>query len=160
MTALALTALVTACSGGDDATGDDADATTTVVRSTAEDAPLAVGQCGDVPRIRVGRALDPAAVEDVPCGDPHDVEVAAVLDHPAGPESDFPGEDAVDGYAADQCQRRFADYVGIDYQASVLDIAYVAPGEGGWDDGDRRIACVLYHSDFAPLTGSVRGTAL
>jgi hypothetical protein len=85
------------------------------------------------------------------------VEVAAVFDHPLDAGADFPGVSAVDGYATDECVRRFEEYVGIAYEASTLDIAYVAPGEDGWEDGDRRIACVLYHIDFAPLTGSVRG---
>jgi hypothetical protein len=149
-----------ACSGGGDGeAGDDGETTTTtVVRSTAEEVPLRVGQCGDVPRIRVGGALDPARIDTVPCEQPHDVEVGAVFDHPAGPDLDFPGEDSVDAFATDQCILRFEEYVGAAYEASVLDIAFVAPGEEGWEDGDRRIACVLYHLDFAPLTGSVRGT--
>jgi hypothetical protein len=148
----------TACTGGDDAGGEAT--TTTVVRSTAQDAPLEVGQCGDVPRIRVGGPLDPARVADVPCAQPHDVEVAAVFDHPAADDAGFPGEAAVDGYATDECLRRFEAYVGTPYQASTLDVAIVAPGEDGWEDGDRRIACVLYHIDFAPLTGSTRGAGI
>jgi hypothetical protein len=147
-----------ACTGGDDSGGEAT--TTTVVRSTAEDAPLGVGQCGDVPTIRVGGPLDPARVAEVPCDQPHDVEVAAVLEHPADLDAAFPGQAAVDGYATDQCLRRFEDYVGTPYQASSLDVAIVAPGEGGWEDGDRRIACVLYHIDFAPLTGSARGAGI
>ena len=154
--------LLVACSSGDDeATGDsDAATTTTVLRSTAEDVPLDVGQCGDVPSIDVGGPLDPAAIDDVDCAQPHDVEVAAVFDHPAGASADFPGVDAVDGYATDQCLTRFEEYVGAPYESSALDVAFVAPGEDGWDAGDRRIACVLYHVNFEPLTGSVRGTGL
>lgn len=152
------------CSGGGDGDagrdGEGPTTSTTVVRSTAAEVPLDVGQCGDVPRIRVGGPLDPASIRTVPCQQPHDVEVGAVFDHPAGPGLDFPGEAAVDGFATDRCIERFAEYVGAAYEASSLDIAYVAPGEDGWDAGDRRIACVLYHLDFAPLTGSVRGTGM
>lgn len=151
--------LVGACTGGGDDAGGDT-TTTSVARTPAEVAPLEVGQCGDVPGIRVGGALDPAAVDQVPCEQPHDVEVADVFDHPAVPGADFPGEAAVDGYATDQCLQRFEDYVGAAYETSALDVTFVAPGEEGWDDGDRRIACVLYHVDFAPLTGSVRGTGV
>jgi hypothetical protein len=111
-----------------------------------------------VPSIDVGGPVDPAAIEERTCTEPHDVEVAAVFDHPAGPDAEFPGTDAVDGYATDQCLLRFEDYVGTPYEASSLDVAFVAPGEDGWDAGDRRIACVLYHVDFAPLTGPVRGS--
>lgn len=151
-------ALLAACTGDDD---DGAATTSTAVeRSTAEDVPLEAGQCGDVPRLRVGGPIDPAAIDEVSCTQPHDVEVAAVFEHPAGPDLDFPGEAAVDGYATDQCLLRFEAYVGAAYEASSLDVAFVAPGEDGWDDGDRRIACVLYHADFAPLAGSVRETGL
>ena len=155
--------LVAGCSSGDDGDGDGAADTTTtteVVRSTAEEVPLEVGQCGDVPRIRVGGAVDPARIATVPCDQPHDVEIGAVFDHPSGPGADFPGEVSVDGFATGECIARFEAYVGAAYEASTLDIAYVAPGEDGWEDGDRRIACVLYHLDFAPLTGSVRGTGI
>lgn len=80
-----------------------------------------------------------------------------MFDHPAAARADFPGEAAVDGYATDECLRRFEEYVGVAYEASALDVVFVAPGEDGWEDGDRRVACVVYHTDFAPLTGSVRG---
>jgi hypothetical protein len=154
---LAALVVLAACSGDDDDAGTST-TRTTVVRSTGEEAPLEVGDCGDVPRVRVGGPLDPASVDIVPCTRPHDVEVAAVFDHPLGGDSEFPGEAAVDGFATDECLQRFEEYVGIAYEDSTLDVAYVAPGEDGWDDGDRRIACVLYHVDFEPLTGSVRGT--
>jgi hypothetical protein len=131
-----------------------------VARSTADEAPLDVGECGEVPTIRVGIAIDPATIDAVACEQPHDVEVAVVLEHPAAPGADFPGTDAVDGYATDQCLLRFEEYVGAPYATSSLDVAFVAPGEDGWDDGDRRIACVLYPADFGPLTGSVRGTGI
>ena len=104
--------------------------------------------------------MDPAAIEERPCTGPHDVEVAAVFEHPAGPGAGFPGGDAVDGYATDQCLLRFEAYVGVPYESSSLDVAFVAPGEEGWDAGDRRIACVLYHVDFVPLTAPVRGSGL
>lgn len=151
--------LAVGCTGGDDAAGgNEATTTTEVRRSTADDVPLRVGQCGHVPRIRVGGPVDPAAIDIVPCDEPHDVEVVLVADHPAGPSIDFPGETAVDDYAVDRCTTEFEAYVGVPYEASVLDVAYVAPGEDGWDGGDRRIACVVYHLDLEPLTGSVRGS--
>ncbi len=161
LTAAALL-LAGACASGDDGSAGDGDATdgsttTVVVRSTAEEAPLEVGQCGDVERIRVGEAIDPASIVTVPCADPHDVEVGAVFDHPSDLDADFPGPSSVDAYATDQCLLRFEEYVGRPYEASSLDVVFVAPDEDGWEDGDRRIACVLYHIDFAPLTGSVRG---
>lgn len=143
--------------GGGGGEGEAGTTTTTVVRSTAAEAPLEVGQCGDVPRIGVGGPVDPATFDERPCDEPHGLEVAAVFDHPAAAGAGFPGEAAVDGHAVDDCLRRFEAYVGAAYEASSLDVIFVAPGEAGWRRGDRRIACLVYDSDFAPLSGSVRG---
>jgi hypothetical protein len=156
--AVVLAVCVAACSDG----GDDPSSatTTTVVRTPEADAPLAVGDCGDVPAVTVGGALDPATLTPVACDAPHDVEIGAVFDFPAGDDLDFPGRRAVDGYANEQCLARFEPYVGAPYEASSLDYYIVAPDEDGWDDGDRRMACVLYQVDFAPLTGSVADSGL
>ena len=148
------------CSGGGGDEGADEATTTTIERATAEEAPVDVGDCGVVPRLRVGGVLDPASIDVVDCTVPHDVEVSAVFDYPAGPELDFPGTVAVDGYATDQCLERFEDYVGAPYETSSLDTIIIAPDEDGWDDGDRRIACVLYHVDFQDLTASVAGSGM
>jgi hypothetical protein len=152
-------ALAVGCSGGGDGGGGEAATTSTTVRRTpAVEVGLRVGQCGDVPGVPVGSALDPATLTDVDCALPHDVEVAAVFDFPAGPDIDFPGAAAVDGYAFEQCIERFEPYVGRAYEASTLDFVIVAPDEDGWDDGDRRLACVLYDIDFGQLTGWVSGS--
>jgi hypothetical protein len=147
---------------GDDGDGDDGDGseatTTTVLRSTAEEAPVSPGDCGNVPRLQVGGALDPATIELVPCDEPHLMEIGAVFDYPLGPDADFPGVISVDGYATAQCLERFDAYVGAPYAESELDVLIIAPDEDGWDDGDRRIACVLYHTNFEELTGSVAST--
>jgi hypothetical protein len=148
------------CSGGG-ASEDSASTTSTTgpaQRATAAEVPLAVGQCGDLDRIRAGVAVDPAALRLLPCDQPHLVEVGAVFDYPAGSAVGFPGSEAVDSYATDECVQRFAPYVGAPYGTSTFDVAIVAPDGGGWSDGDRRIACLLYQADFAPVTGSVAGT--
>ena len=135
-------------------------ATTTIERATAEEAPVAVGECGDVPRLRVGGALDPATITEVDCAVAHDVEIGAVFDYPAGADLEFPGAVSVDGYATDQCIQRFEAYVGSSYESSMLDVLIIAPDEDGWAEGDRRIACVLYHIDFQDLTGTVAGSGV
>ena len=161
--ALAWAAVLVVGLGGLAGCGDDGDdepeaTTTTVLRSTAEEAPVSTGDCGNVPRIQVGGALDPATIELVGCDEPHLMEVGAVFDYPLGADADFPGAISVDGYATAQCLERFEAYVGAPYASSELDVLIVAPDEDGWGDGDRRIACVLYHVDFQQLTGTVRGT--
>lgn len=122
--------------------------------------PLAVGQCGDVATVTVGAALDPAAITTVACDQVHTVEVIAVFEYPAGSDLGYPGAASVDRYASDECIARFDAYVGRPYVESALDVAFASPSEDGWDDGDRRLACVAYHADFAPLTGSVAGSGL
>jgi hypothetical protein len=156
---VAIAAVVVACSGGDDdADGPASSTTTTFVRATAVQVPLEDGECGNVPRIDVGGPVDPASIDIVECDVEHDVEIAAVFDHPAALDARFPGTAAVDAYATDECLQRFEAYVGTPYEASSLDVAFVAPDAGGWEAGDRRVACVLYDTDFAPLTGSVRAS--
>jgi hypothetical protein len=160
----AFVVVVAACSA--DGPADDDGATTTagptatIGRATAAEVPLIEGQCGDVPRIVPGEAVDPATITLGDCQLPHGVEVAAVFEFPASPAIDFPGAAAVDGYATDQCLDRFDDYVGTAYLASRFDVTIVAPGAGGWQAGDRRIACLLYDADFAILTGPARGSGL
>ena len=157
-TALVVVAFLAACGGGDDAPDDGAGPTTTIERATADEAPVTVGECGDVPGLEVGGALDPASIQPVDCGVPHDIEIGAVFDYPAGADLDFPGTVSVDGYATDQCIERFEPYVGAPYASSELDVLIIAPDADGWAQGDRRIACVLYHVDFQELTGPVAGS--
>jgi hypothetical protein len=150
--------LAAGCGGGGDAAPSGDEPTTTVERATAEEAPVAVGECGDVPGLEVGGALDPATIVPVDCALAHDIEIGAVFDYPAGADLDFPGTVSVDGYATDQCIERFEPYVGAPYASSQLDVLIIAPDEEGWSAGDRRIACVLYHVDFQQLTGPVAGS--
>ena len=157
-----------ACTGG----GDDGAATTTTdgvavtpatapeQRATEAEVPVPEGGCYDLDGLGAGIAVDPAALRPVACEGPHTVEVAAVLDHPLEPGSRFPGGEVVDGFATEACLERFEAYVGTAYEASRLDVAIVAPDEAGWVAGDRRIACLLYDTDFVPLPGPVRGSAL
>lgn len=154
---VAVAVAVAGCSGGND--GAATSTTGPAQRATAIEVPLQVGQCGDVDRVRAGVAIDPAGIRTVACDQPHLVEVAAVFDYPAGPEIGYPGRSAVDSYATDECVQRFEPYVGATYEVSTFDIVIVAPDDNGWSDGDRRIACVLYQVDFAPITGTAAGSA-
>jgi hypothetical protein len=155
--------VVVACTGGEPEGGPDTGAggpITTIGRATAAEVPLDVGQCGVVAVVRAGVAIDPAAIAFVGCEQPHDLEVAVVFEYPASPAIPFPGTTVVDAYATDQCIDRFEDYVGVAYEASRLDVTIVAPGSAGWEAGDRRVACLVYDSDFARLTATVRNSGL
>ena len=155
-----------ACSGGDDDSSDAAspDGTTTtapVERSTAEEAPLAVGQCGDVPRSARRRRPRP--------GDGSDRRLRAAPRRRGGRRVRLPARAPARDFPGDRGRRRLRDRRSASSASRPTSASptsarpstslIVAPDEDGWDDGDRRIACVLYHIDFADLVGSVAGTA-
>lgn len=118
---------------------------------------LEVGQCFDTTTFVAGQSIDPADVTVVPCADPHQHEVYAVLAHPAGKGQPYPGETTLDQYADDRCVAAFEAYVGFPYDRSSLDFATVHPNAASWAKGDRQVACTLHDADLALLTGSVKG---
>ncbi len=109
----------------------------------------AVGQCMDFPE-------DAVAPTEVPCGEPHTGEIVGVHDMT---DARFPGDDAAYAAAEEFCLQAFADYVGIDFMDSELDMLYLYPTETSWDVGDRQIACWAEPIDGTPLTESVAGAA-
>ncbi len=92
-----------------------------------------------------GRERTVERVTAVPCDQAHDNEVFAVFDHPAGRDAAFPGEEAVNKVAQDECLERFEAYVGRPYAGSDLQVAVIAPGERSWkEEDDRTLACIVY----------------
>jgi hypothetical protein len=119
-----------------------------------------VGDCFNDPPDLISSA--DALIESfvaVPCSEPHDNEVYALVDHPAGDDQPFPGIDALDEYGAGVCFSAFRPYVGRSYESSELDFFSFTPSEEGWERiDDREIICALYEVNLARLTGSMRGT--
>ncbi|MBA3308147.1 MAG: septum formation family protein [Chloroflexi bacterium] len=60
-------------------------------------------------------------------------------------------------FAQEGCLKRFERFVGISYERSQLEVTYLSPTAVSWQDGDRRVQCVLHSGDGEPLTGSMRG---
>lgn len=108
---------------------------------------LRVGDClDDVPDDEEFRSL-PA----VPCADPHEGEVYAVFDLPAG---GFPGVTEVADLAEAGCNDR-ADVLPPAVVSDVtLGLFTITPSEESWDTGDREVSCLVL-SRAAPRTGSV-----
>ena len=100
---------------------------------------------------------DVESVPTVACDQPHDNEVFAVLNYPAGGDEPYPGDSAMQSYADTECKGPFQDYVGLDYDSSVFYVFPITPSEGSWGQGDREIICALYEQG-EKLTGSARGT--
>ena len=117
---------------------------------------LQTGECFHSSAGTAGRTVQLKDVSPVPCADPHDGEVFAVVSHPAAGGVAYPGDEAVADFAAAECLQRFPVYTGASYDDSDLEVASVRPDHDSWaDKHDREVACVLYKKD-APLTGSRR----
>lgn len=114
---------------------------------------LQVGDC--VADSEVGEVND---VPVVPCDEPHDSEVFSVFDLPDG---EFPGDMVVDDAAEDGCTGEdFAEYVGIEYAGSELDVAFIKPSRDTWNNlEDREVICLAANLDGTQLEEPVAGAA-
>jgi hypothetical protein len=108
---------------------------------------LQVGDC-------LGKLADASSVTSVPavpCAQPHEGEVFAVFDLPAG---NYPGLAAVKSQVKKECVDRLSGYAPSAAQNSSLGISSLYPFERNWKAGDREVVCVAASSP--PATGSVR----
>jgi Domain of unknown function (DUF4190)/Septum formation len=110
---------------------------------------LKVGDC--VNNLRDSTSL--LSLPAVPCSQPHEGEVFAVFDLPAGP---YPGLDAVNEKVTDECTARLAAYspsAGVDGRFGLFS---VYPQRQNWNAGDREVSCLAQGLD-GTTTGSIRG---
>lgn len=113
---------------------------------------LAVGDCFD-------RSTETGEISDVPvvdCDEPHDSEVFHTFEVEG--DDEYPGGEALVAQAEEQCLPAFADYVGLDYADSTLDVFPITPTDGSWAEGDREVVCALYDLEQDELEGSMRGS--
>lgn len=111
---------------------------------------LQVGDCVNNLRDSTNLLSLPA----VPCAQPHEGEVFAVFDLPAGP---FPGADAVKKTVTSECSSRFAPYAphSTDPDPGLFS---VYPQQQNWDDNDRQVVCIATPGSGGTSTGSIRGS--
>lgn len=117
-----------------------------------------VRQAGSTtPGTCLDRADDSTGVARVvPCSEPHDGEVYAVVQLP---ESPWPGEGDLDDAAMDGCQDRYEPYLGRGYYSSDFDYGWFAPDAAEWAAGERRVVCVVLPMWPDDLPGrSVKGS--
>ncbi len=99
----------------------------------------------------------------VDCEQSHTYEAFFVFDHEAGPDEEYPGDDAMLTYADDACRPPFEEFVGMDYESSIWYITSVTPSAETWAEGDREIICTLDQQDSdgdaIEVTGTAEGTA-
>jgi Septum formation len=128
----------------------------TTTRAQAEDVGAFVIEDGDCINLPDGNLVE--SVKRVPCAQAHDAEVYSLFDL-AEAAAAYPGADAVNESAADGCVDRFADFVGVAYEYSVLDVFYLHPTEESWNQiDDREVVCLVTPMDGGQLTGTMRGS--
>jgi hypothetical protein len=133
-----------------------------VTNTTQRDAsgtPTAENDNADVFSIKVGDCLNDATASGtvttapiVPCSKPHDSEAYKSIKMKDGA---FPGKDAVKTQADEGCGAAFADFVGISFDDSNLQISYYFPTSDSWANGDREILCTVY-DDGIKTTGTLK----
>ena len=114
---------------------------------------LRVGDCFD---LKDPEAAEIDEVEAKPCTEGHQYELFHAASMPAG---EYPSDDAVDAFVDGECIPAFASYVGVEFETSVLQLAYVSPTSEAWDDGDRSVQCAVYDPNEAELTSTLKSSA-
>ncbi len=185
---LILLTLVTACGSGtglgtagtqDEEAADDSQvgATTTMVEvrtSQADDEiPDWVGEVVNLHDLESGACFNSYAwVKDdrqvaidtrVPCGGPHQHEIYLRTSHPARPGALWPGDQEMEAYARAKCYAAFADFVGIIFELSELELGYLTPSRTDFEHDRavfRGIHCFVHRSDGTDLVGTAAGSRL
>jgi len=133
----------------------DRDASGAIVAGGSIDAfNMRVGDCFDSANTAGDEVSD---LPGVPCSDPHDFETYAVFDVSL---DSYPSDEAMGDLAYESCLQRFDDFVGVDYESSVLEIITMYPTDQSWREDDREVVCALYDMNEEKLVGSTRGSAI
>jgi hypothetical protein len=64
----------------------------------------------------------------------------------------------VEAAAHAECEVAFAPYVGRSYDTSRLEIGFYTPVPEGWEQGDRRLICMVFDPEQEMATVSFRGS--
>ena len=99
----------------------------------------------------------------VPCGGPHQHEIYLRTAHPARPGAPWPGDREMEAYARAECYAAFADFVGIIFELSELQLGYLTPSRTDFEHDRavfRGIHCFVHRSDGTDLVGTAAGSRL
>ncbi len=140
------TLVLTACGG---AQRDDAG--TITEGGNVDVFSLSVGDC-----FSTDATDEVGDVAGVPCDEPHDSEVYALVDYDAGSDAEWPGQDAIDEFSDSACVAEFEEFIGLSYDESIYYISYLQPTEESWAQGDREVVC-LVGAQEGQVTGTLRG---
>ena len=140
-------------------TNADRDASGAIVDGGRVDAfSIRLGDCFDnTSSFASDEVGEISSLPGVPCSEPHDNEVFAIFDVDY---DSFPGDEPMAELAFDQCLAHFEDFVGLEYESSVLDIAAMYPSAASWAQDDREVICAVYDMNGEKRTGSAKDTAI
>lgn len=99
----------------------------------------------------------------VPCGGPHQHEIYLRTAHPARPGAPWPGDREMEAYARAECYAAFADFVGIIFELSELELGYLTPSRTDFEHDRavfRGIHCFVHRPDGTDLVGTAAGSRL
>ena len=141
--------LLTACGGA----SDPRDETGAIVESGSLGAlSLRVGDCFD-DSLQVAGEFESLNV--LPCSEPHDNEIYAAIDYPAGDDDTYPGQLVLREFAVETCLDAFEPYVGSSYESSRFEYGWFTPTPESWDvAGDHEVLCFLWHVERLKLVAS------
>ncbi|MDP2291167.1 MAG: DUF4190 domain-containing protein [Actinomycetota bacterium] len=94
-------------------------------------------------------------LDTVDCAVPHEAQVIAMGNLNPGSEP-FPGDNEVAVLVEERCLEAFAEFVGMEYSQSVLEVFYVQPNELGWKIVDGEYTCMVYEPGKS-VTGTLAG---
>lgn len=116
----------------------------------------------DIFALQVGDCLTEAAFTGgetdvapvVPCEQPHPYEVYHEFELEDG---EFPGTDAIEGPATEQCSAAFTEFVGLPFEESTLKITWFEPTQESWDSADDRLVQCIVTDPAGDVEGSLEG---
>ena len=72
----------------------------------------------------------------------------------------WPGDDAIDAAATALCEKAFPRYVGLPFDESRLEVDFIITDRDGWEDGDRRLICLVYDPEGETTAVVLKGSKL
>ncbi|MGH9126265.1 MAG: septum formation family protein [Acidimicrobiales bacterium] len=91
--------------------------------------------------------------DKVACTALHQVEVTGTFQATAGP---YPGEAGLRPQAVAECGTLATEYLGS-HPSDGLEIVWLVPAKGTWDDGIRAVICGVQNIDGSKRAGSIAG---
>jgi len=97
----------------------------------------------------------------VPCELPHQSEIYLHVQHPARQGAPWPGDSEMESFARSQCYEAFDEFVGVIYELSELEIAWLVPNRTDFEHDVaqfRGVHCYVVHVEGDDLINTARGS--